>query len=61
MSNLHTLEVINRQLDQQPQRQDSLAAQLYDLRAAAKRLGLYDAADFITKVLENELDGLTHG
>ena len=61
MSNLHTLEVINRQLDQQPQRQDSLAAQLYDLRVAANRLGLYDAADFIAKVLENELDGLTHG
>ena len=61
MSNPHTLEVINRQLDQQPQRQDSLAAQLYDLRVAANRLGLYDAADFIAKVLENELDGLTHG
>ena len=61
MSNPHTLEVINRQLDQQPQRQDSLAAQLHDLRAAATRLGLYDAADFITKVLEEEQDGLTHG
>jgi len=61
VSNLHTLEVINRQLDQQPQRQDSLAAQLCDLRVAANRLGLYDAADFIAKVLENELDGLTHG
>ena len=61
MSNPHTLELINKQLAQQPQRQDSLAAQLYDLRVAANRLGLYDAADFITKVLDEEQDGLTHG
>ena len=61
MSNPHNLELINKQLAQQPQRQDSLASQLYDLRVAANRLGLYDAAEFITKVLEEERDGLTNG
>jgi len=61
VSNPHTLELINKQLAQQPQRQDSLAAQLYDLRVAANRLGLYDAAEFITNVLDEEKNGLTHG
>lgn len=54
------LEIIDK-IQQQPQRQDSLASQLADLRVAANRLGLYDAADFIAKVLEEEQDGLTHG
>ena len=54
------LEIIDK-IPQQPQRQDSLASQLADLRVAANRLGLYDAADFIAKVLEEEQDGLTHG
>jgi len=54
------LEIIDK-IQQQPQRQDSLASQLADLRIAANRLGLYDAADFIAKVLEEEQDGLTHG
>lgn len=36
---------------QQPQRQDSTAAQLADLRVIANRLGLYDAADAIKTML----------
>ena len=34
-------------IPQQPQRQDSLTNQLADLRIAAVRLGLYDAADYL--------------
>ena len=35
-------------IPQQTQRQDSLTEQLNDLYRAAVRLGMYDAADFIT-------------
>lgn len=38
-------------ISQQPQRQDSLTEQLSDLHAVATRLGMYDAADFITQQL----------
>lgn len=38
-------------LPQLPQRQDSTAAQLADLRVIANRLGLYDAADAIKTML----------
>lgn len=34
------------------QRQDSLNEQLEDLRVAARRLGMYDAEDFLRKHLE---------
>lgn len=57
MSDPKTLKVIS-QIQQQPQRQDSLAAQLVDLKAAANRLGLYDAAGFISQLLDEERDGL---
>lgn len=33
---------------QQPQRQDSLQEQLRDLQVVANRLGMYDAADWIS-------------
>ena len=39
-------------IPQQPQVQYSLTAQLSELRFAANRLGLYDAADFIRDRLE---------
>jgi hypothetical protein len=32
-----------------PQRQDDLTAQLLDLRIVANRLGMYDAADWLTE------------
>lgn len=35
-----------------PQRQDSLNAQLEDLRPVANRLGMYDAADLLRTILE---------
>ena len=35
-----------------PQRQDSVIDQLRDLRIAANRLGMYDAADVIRIMLE---------
>jgi len=34
------------------QRQDSLVSQLQDLRVLADRLGLYDASDLLTRVIE---------
>jgi len=34
-----------------PQRQDSLMDQLYDLRAVADRLGMYDASDLLIKLI----------
>jgi hypothetical protein len=34
-----------------PQRQDSLLDQLRDLQAVANRLGMYDAADFLSTTL----------
>lgn len=37
--------------DQQPQQQDSLNDQLWDLHLAANRLGMYDAADWLLKKL----------
>jgi hypothetical protein len=39
---------------QRPQRQDALNDQLSDLVWVAHRLGMYDAADFIVKVLETK-------
>lgn len=39
---------------QQPQRQDSTDAQLRDLQVASNRLGLYDAADVVARVLEKK-------
>lgn len=36
---------------QQPQRQDGATDQLRDLHAFANRLGLYDAADLIKKIV----------
>lgn len=36
-------------IQQQPQRQDSLAEQLVDLHVMAGRLGMYDAADWLWK------------
>jgi hypothetical protein len=39
---------------QQPQRQDSLAAQLRDLHVVAARLGMYDAADWLWKRMDNQ-------
>ncbi len=41
------------QLPKWPQRQDSLSAQLADLRVVANRLGFYDAADAIESVRDN--------
>lgn len=38
-------------MPQQPQRQDSTAAQIQDLISVANRLGMYDAADLITRTL----------
>lgn len=38
-------------IPQQPQRQDSAAAQLADLQAFANRLGFYDAADVIKDIV----------
>ena len=35
-----------------PQRQDSVADQLADLRVIANRLGLYDAADAIQRLFD---------
>lgn len=53
MNDSDILKVIS-QIQQQSQRQDSLANQLLDLRMAANKLGLYDAADFIAKVIEDK-------
>lgn len=52
-----------KQLDQLPtwpQRQDSVSAQMADLRIIANRLGLYDAADAI-KSLVKQLPELKYG
>lgn len=38
---------------QQPQRQDSLDAQLADLKHAANLLGCYDAADWISEIINH--------
>ncbi|HCF9284111.1 TPA: hypothetical protein NI618_001724 [Pseudomonas aeruginosa] len=45
------LRSVLESLPQLPQRQDSTAAQLADLRVIANRLGLYDAADAIKTML----------
>lgn len=42
-----------QELPQWPQRQDSVAAQLADLRRVANRLGFYDAADAIAQWCKN--------
>ena len=36
-----------KSIPRQPQRQDSTAAQLLDLRRIANQLGMYDAADVL--------------
>lgn len=43
-----------------PQRQDSVSAQLEDLRAVANRLGMFDAADAIAQLFPR-LDSLEYG
>lgn len=48
------------QLPTWPQSQDSVSAQMADLRLIANRLGLYDAADAI-KLLVNQLPELKFG
>lgn len=42
------LKEILKSIPQQPQRQDSTKDQLAELIAFANRLGLYDAADFLS-------------
>jgi len=42
-------------LAQQPQRQDSLMDQLQDLRMVANRCGMYDAADYLRALIEDNL------
>jgi len=42
-------------LAQQPQRQDSLMDQLQDLRMVANRCGMYDAADYLRTLIEDNL------
>lgn len=44
-----------------PQRQDSLAEQLADLRMVANRLGMHDAADFISQLPAVEKVQLKYG
>lgn len=45
-----------------PQRQDSAAEQLADLRGVANRLGMYDAADAIGQLFETGgLESLRYG
>lgn len=44
------------EVPQFPQRQDSLTDQLQDLYAVACRLGMYDAADYLRRGLDMELD-----
>lgn len=46
-----SLLAILGKIEQQPQRQDSTAAQLANLHTFANRLGLYDAADAIKAML----------
>lgn len=41
-------------IPRQPQRQDSLAEQMRDLRIAAIRLGLYDAYDHLFQMMRSE-------
>ena len=49
MSNkpIKTVNEVIKDIPIQPQKQYSLNQQLSELRTAANRLGLYDAADFI--------------
>ncbi|MFK3607875.1 hypothetical protein PVE_R2G0562 [Pseudomonas veronii 1YdBTEX2] len=41
-------------IPQQPQRQDGILDQLHDLRVAANKLGLYDAADLLRGMLDSK-------
>lgn len=45
------LQTILAGLKQQPQRQDSTNDQLRDLAVFADRLGMYDAADLVRRVV----------
>jgi len=45
------VDYVRQRIPQQAQRQDSLLDQLKDLHAVAARLGMYDAADTLWKVL----------
>ena len=45
-----------KDLPKLPQRQDSLAAQLTDLRDVANRLGLYDAADALRQTFGETME-----
>lgn len=48
----HSLTIkAKRALGPNPQRQDGLQDQLRDLIAVANRLGMYDAADYIRKLM----------
>jgi hypothetical protein len=50
---MNTQDII-RDIPQQPQTQESLSDQLLVLQAAANKLGLYDAAEFLREVIERK-------
>lgn len=45
---------ILKSISQQPHRQDALADQLRELKVVANRLGMYDAADLIQTLVEEQ-------
>ena len=45
-----------KDLQQLPQRQDSVHDQLLDLIAVANRLGMYDAADLLREISNRKLE-----
>jgi hypothetical protein len=51
----YALKASLQKIEQHSQRQDSTNNQLRDLRVFANRLGLYDAADVISKLLDKSL------
>lgn len=48
-------------LPQQPQSQQALDLQLLQLKSLANRMGLYDAADWIDKMLETKKKSSNRG
>jgi hypothetical protein len=50
---MEKIESILNKLPQQSQSQESLLKQLKELRQIANRLGLYDASDFIGRVVKD--------